>query len=96
MILNYLDLSLSHITKQDSVILEWHCENKQYIEGIGFPYEYDHGYFIFLGEDDTHDISSIFSKSVIDMVKYAKENKCELIRLDGDGPLVESLPTHEW
>lgn len=93
----YLDISTGHITKADSEWLGTYADQKHSIEGVGFPYRYDCGFFIAVCEPDENEpINCNFSNLFGNVVNYARINGCALIRLDADGPLVETLEVCDW
>lgn len=95
MITTFLDINNAHITKAD---LEWLgvcADQKHFIEGVGFPYRYDCGFFISLGDPDDSEMDSHLSPMFKDVLEFARKNECTLIRLDSDGPFVETLQTND-
>ena len=97
MVSKFLDISTAHITVADRSWLEIYADQKHFIEGVGYPYRYDCGFFISLGEVDNEDgININFSNLFKDVVDHARANECTLIRLDGDSPMIETLQTSDW
>lgn len=91
----YADVSTRHVTKNDCDLL---------YDGV-WPLTsayYDTGYFLALPGDDLLDgtIQELqdcgFSDAFCHLVRTACEAGCYVLRLDGDAPKVDGLPTFDW
>lgn len=93
----YLDASTAHITKEDNALLQ-QTETSKDVPGC-FVYPYDCGYFISVYSDSPSAEEmeeSGFSNSFFTLLEYARERECSVLRLDGDGDEIETIPTHNW
>lgn len=44
----------------------------------------------------TDDIADELPKPLADCLKYARDNECEWLAIDADGPTMDDLPVYEW
>ncbi len=97
-ILQYLDISSQHIPPADLDVLNGLGDSEPLI-----MYDYREGWWIHISSDAGifHDclrnvertgLSGFFTA----ILSYAREQKCEFIRLDADGDLIDDLPLFEY
>ena len=88
----YLDLSTSHITSQDAYLLEL---NDGMIPFRVVSHEY--GFWVNVQPDLPSKIERTnFSKSFVQVYRYAIANKCNWINFDAAGPTVPFLTFNNW
>ena len=80
----------SHVTKDDTICLsEGECV---------VAHEYEEGYFVHVPEatcdDELRDNG--YSPAFLALLKLARENACDYLTLDRDGPEIEGLEIFEW
>ena len=93
----YLDVSTSHITKNDNDILQASCTSDRF-PGC-FVYHYDFGYFISVYSDapsEEEKKESGLSENFFKILDHARENECPLLLLDADGDILENFEEFEW
>ena len=96
-IYKHLDVSTSHITKNDNDILQNACTSDRF-PGC-YVYHYDFGYFISVYSDaptEEEKKESGLSENFFKILDNARENECPLLRLDADGDELEGFETFEW
>lgn len=85
-----LVVSTAHIKWEDNELLS--CESQPHLIVKHYP----EGFFInVVGELDPS-ACLYYSEAFKNLLTLAKENGCTYLQLDGDGPLIEGLPTFEW
>jgi hypothetical protein len=90
-VMNYLDLSTAHVSPET---MEWICSDSC----LHLIAEYKHGAFVYVPtnlnrqglEDD------MVPGDLIDVLGYAHEKGCAIVRFDSDGDTIKELPTHDW
>lgn len=96
MIKKYLDISTAHITEKDSKILEFLATTGTY------PiYDTYFGFIVLFPldvvEETTQQLAAEDLSSAFDnVVRYAANQKCDLINLDCDASIIKELETFEW
>jgi hypothetical protein len=95
----YLDASTAHITEQDDKLLREGVSGVIYYELSGG------GYLIWVSPKEHPDMSAELDKQVkraglsdafLGLIRYARQNWCDYIKLDGNGMKIEELPTFNW
>lgn len=98
----YLDASTSHITEGDGANLTdgfaggLVCYPNAY--GAYIPLGYvrdDGGLDAWLAERDPAEVATM-SADFWALIRHALGLGCNLLCLDGDAPVVDGLPTHDW
>lgn len=95
------DVSTSHITAQDNVLLKKSVEDP---ESPLVIYEYKEGYFIYVPTDnnefDETEGSCIqehgFSEALVNLLRESARLGCKYLQLDCDAVEYENFPTFEW
>lgn len=98
-----LNVSTSHITTHDhNLLLTKNEDDACKVAACFSSYPYDEGWFLYLYDNPSSgfhakDMTAAgFSHAFCDIVKFAVENKCSLIRLDADAEQYEDFPTFNW
>ena len=87
-IVKTLVVSTLHITKEDSEVLSESHSNEI------VAHSYEEGWWVWTGEANEHfALLSVFANNVI---AVARENDCQWVRFDADGPEIEGLEKFEW
>ena len=86
----YMDVSTGHITEHDKDLLETGDEPC----GTVLIATYPEGFFLSIGEKEL--IEDHFSKEFHDLISYARQNGCALLRLDADGMNYPDFPEFDW
>jgi hypothetical protein len=86
----YMDVSTGHITESDKDLLEAGNDPT----GTVLIATYPEGFFLSIGEEE--EIDDSFSKELHDLISYARQNGCALLRLDADGMSFPDFPTFDW
>ena len=105
MIAKMFECSTAHITLPDNNVLEKYQDfaNNYMLEEMRvIPHEY--GWIINTGihsEEDSYPdnckkIKQAFSKTFLNLIKYAREQGCAWINLDRDAETTDDLPRFEW
>lgn len=83
--------STAHITEKDSTVLrnQEHCL---------ITHSYEEGDFVILNdiEEKMSEVITTFSDEFVALILLAQKNRCEILRLDRDGPIYKQLPTFDW
>lgn len=86
-VVNLLDISTAHITKETNAKLEADDE-----KGALYVVPHHYGYFIYVPDDEEpetpDDLKAIF--------KFAKDRDCGWVKLDCDAEKYDELPTYNW
>lgn len=94
-IYRYLDISTGHITKGDADLLKaGHEPDGAYLIG-----KYDEGFVLSLGEPVeamNNTVNLEFSEAFRNILRYATNAGCMLMRLDADGMEFPDFPTFDW
>jgi hypothetical protein len=96
MISSILELSTSHVTKEDS-------EKLTEESGLPIRYPYEWGWFVFVPEDTGDLIEAItdmqdlgYSMDAMKLFLHAHTKGHRFLRLDADADIIEGFPTHSW
>ena len=83
-----LDVSTSHISRDGAAVLESGTHD------IAATFVDDFGWWIYA----EHDPVSVYDavEGLPGVMRHARQLGCRYVRLDCDGPDVESLPAWEW
>lgn len=100
-ILNYLDVSTSHVTEADAALLTAHAGNGEIAPVRMVSSEY--GWFVNV-PDDKDRLAEVkeelralgYSEAFINLFDYAKRHTCFWIVLDRDAGVEETLPVFDW
>jgi hypothetical protein len=80
----------SHVTKDDTI-----CLSEE--EGL-VAHEYEEGYFVHVPDaacdDELRGIG--YSPAFLGLLKLARENACDYLTLDRDGPEIDGLERFDW
>jgi hypothetical protein len=95
------DVSTSHITAKDNVLLKKSVKD---IESPLIIYEYEEGYFVYVPtegkEFDEAEGSRIqehgFSEALVNLLRESARLECKYLQLDADAMEYENLPIFEW
>jgi hypothetical protein len=60
-------------------------------EGSIFVSKDDYGYWLNLGEKSFMDTLDSVSEDIVQIIKIARENECDYVRLDRDGPFIKEI-----
>lgn len=96
-ILTYADVSTSHITQNDMELLA--VASVIPLPTAPLVCTYPSGAFLYSSEfplDRRALRGAGYSGSFIQVLRYARDNDCTLVRLDADGAIIEGLDHHEW
>lgn len=106
-----LDCSTAHLAPRDVDILKnlaTEMEDAEISYSIPRVANHAYGMTLFFGsleEGTENEEYEMFRKecaklgigdSLEALLKYARANDCYMINLDGDGDVIDGLPTHEW
>lgn len=100
-----LDLSTVHIKPSDGKLLERYPADERPSGAALIAYPYEYGWTVStsgLNETDARDgfVEGIrregFSEAFVELVKFAHDNDCTLVRLDRDGDFHPGLPAFDW
>lgn len=98
-----LNISTGHITTHDhDLLLTKNEDDACKVAACFASYPYDAGWFLYLyhthssGFDPKDMTAAGFSHAFCDIVKFAVEKKCSLIRLDADAEKYKDFPEFNW
>ena len=98
-----LTLSTAHIQEKTASMLQGVTHRHvAYLEAIVngvCPPVYakeGYGYFLFVDADSLEEYAETMPEDLYACCSYAKEQGCEWLCLDEDGPVMEGLKTYEW
>jgi len=87
-----LDVSTGHMTKEDSWGLEANSHN-----GPAPVYELgEYGWLVYVGELEDNWPGEDWSPAFINVMRTAKELKCDYVRFDRDGREYPELQKFDW
>lgn len=88
-----LCLSTAHLSKQAEEFLKHECANPD--EAKLVVYQKDlFGYFLPVSEQAIN--NQEIPGSLRDCLSHAKNHGADWLMLDGDGPVIDALPRHNW
>lgn len=93
-VFQYLDCSTGHITRETMKMLE--AGDNQRLWNTVAPYEY--GAFVGVPsfEGASEDQFASFPKDLMEVLKFAAQRDCQIVRFDADGFDHDELPRYEW
>ena len=86
-ILNMLDISTAHISKETNYKLE-----KDDMDGAIYVIPHHYGYFVYVPDDEEPETP----KDLLAIFNLARSKKCTWIKLDCDAVEYKELPTYNW
>lgn len=88
-----LTISTKHITTEaNEGILYAYYDNDEYVSTLVYSKD-GYGWFIYIDEDFEKKTNPECLKNCM---RFARENGCNWLCLDSDGPVVNGLPVYEW
>jgi hypothetical protein len=88
-----LTVSTEHITEDTTNFIDDESVDTETNQLIVYK-EDEYGWFIYTGFD-IEEVKSI-PEDLKKLIKFAKGNDCDWLRIDRDGRLVNGLPTYNW
>ncbi len=88
----YLDCSTTHITEETMRLLDRGQESGLRIAVA--PYEY--GVFVTVPDDAESQQEGDMPKDLVEVLKFARQRGCYVVRFDSDGCDYDELPRFEW
>ena len=86
-ILNMLDLSTAHISKETNDKLE-----RDDVNGALYVIPHHYGYFVYVPDDEEPETP----KDLHEIFNLARSKKCTWLKLDCDAVEYKELPTYDW
>jgi len=88
-----LDCSTAHISKRDNNLLKKNDDTDPVT-----AYKNKYGYDIYIHEAamDSVPLRYGYSKEFVKLLKIARKNNCQYLKLDRDGTEYEDLPRFDW
>jgi hypothetical protein len=96
MILQYLDVSTSHVTRDTMQLLSWGTLP------LGMPAmtvaSYEYGAFVSVPEELAlaSPEGQALPADLLEVLQAARTLGCDVVRLDADGAQMDALPTYLW
>ena len=94
-----LVVSTAHITSMDSDQLGDDANSNLSVDLIVSCYnEFGHSIWVPETEDPNRekDIARVYSQAFMKLLEITREQRCQYLRVDRDGPIYDNLPTYEW
>lgn len=94
----YMDCSLAHVTYEDDKLLD----DAAYDSYVLTVHRADYGYWVLVDHDVHHAELGAnlqrkgFSEAFILLLKVARANNAQWLKLDADGAVYGDFPTFEW
>jgi len=95
----YLIVSTSHISKMDSEGVDWEWSNdnidEHHIRKL-IVYKFEYGWVVWIDPKLALPDYKGYSQAFKHLIKLAKKNGCQYLKIDRDGPEYEDLSLFDW